>query len=131
MRRNLSLFLSLIMIFNLCCISTTAITSENNIKNYASLEKVITNKTDITVELDKEDISDVGIEKVLKAEGILGLSKKQYVQLLSKHYKNADFEEDQALMEYTGTTQEFTEKYITRNSKIIGIKSSDIVLNNN
>ncbi len=86
--------------------------------------KEIIFKIEKTPENNEEDISDAAIEKVIKDKGIQGLSKKQYVQYLSKHYKNADFEDDQALMDYIGTTQEFTEKYITKNSKIIGIKKN-------
>ncbi len=103
------------------------VTSENEISKEIQIidGNFITKENEITVELDKDDSSDSGIEKVLKAEGLLGLSKKQYVQYLTKYCKKTPFEENQALMEYTGTTQEFTEKYITKNSKIVGIERYD------
>ena len=106
MKKILSLVLCISMILNVGFVNIYAITDE------------------VAVELDKEDISDTGIINVLKAEGLLGLSKKQYVQYLSKNYKKTEFEEDQALIEYTGTTQEFTEKYIAKNSKIIKIEET-------
>ncbi len=124
--RKISLILCISMILNLMFVNVNAVTDEKSDYSKVTAEIYTENTEEIsskpTYELDKEDISDAGIDKVLKYEGLLGLSKKQYVQYLMKHYKKADFAEDQALMEYTGTTLEFTEKYITKNSKIIAIE---------
>lgn len=136
MKRKISLILCFTMILNAFFININAVTDEKSNFQETTAEVSVENTSEIsselfpsgetspepTYELDKDDISDAGIDKVLEHEGLLGLSKKQYVQYLMKHYKNADFEEDQALMEYTGTTAEFTEKYIKENSKIIAIE---------
>ena len=124
--RKISLILCISMILNLMFVNVNAVTDEKSDYSKVTAEIYTENtgeiSSELTYELDKEDISDSGIDKVLKYEGLLGLSKKQYVQYLMKHYKKTDFAEDQALMEYMGTTAEFTEKYITKNSKIIAIE---------
>ncbi len=76
-----------------------------------------------------DEISDAAIEKVLKSEGLLELTKRQYIRYFSKYYKNSSFEESEILMEYTGNMVDFAKKYITDDSFICGFEDNVVYLN--